>query len=104
MTSYVLSFASGAISEGWFADDQGAKSWATDLLENHGYDPSEIVTGDWDANGYNDENQACERMLFWANEADAENDPGANAIASLGVVRSPTANEPKPWSNATATG
>lgn len=87
MASYVLNFSNGAISEGQFDSDTAAESWATDILENHGHNPSEIVTGDWDANGYNDENQACERMLFWANAADAENDPGANAIASLEVVR-----------------
>jgi len=87
MNNYVLNFANGQTSEAHFDNDTAAESWATDTLENHGYDPSEIVTGDWDANGYNDENQACERMLFWACEADAENDPGANAIASLEVVR-----------------
>ncbi len=87
MASYVLNFANGATSEGQFHDDTAAEKWATDTLENLGYDPSEVVTGDWDANGFNDENQTCERMLFWAHAADAENDPGVNAIASLEAVR-----------------
>ena len=87
MKSYVLNFANGGTSEAYFDTDAAAQTWVIVTLENHGYDADEIVTGDWDANGYNDENQACERMLFWANEADAENDPGANAIASLEVVR-----------------
>ena len=88
MTSYVLNFASGATSEGHFNRDSEAMNWAIDILEHHGHDPSEIVTGDWDANGRNDDEQPMERMLFWANEADSENDAGAKAIVSLEVVRS----------------
>ena len=87
MTSYVLNFADGGTSEAHFDNDTAAESWATDTLDYHGYDAEDIVTGDWDANGFNDDNRTCERMLFWANEADSENDPGANAIASLEVVR-----------------
>jgi hypothetical protein len=87
MKSYVLNFANGQTSEAHFSSDAAAESWAIDTLENHGYDAEEIVSGDWDSNGFNDENQTCERMLFWACEADAENDPGVNAIASLEVIR-----------------
>lgn len=87
MASYVLNFANGGTSEGQFSDDQSARSWAVGTMEHHGFDISEIVTGDWDADGYNDDNRPCERMLIWANDSDAENDAGANAIAQLQVVR-----------------
>lgn len=88
MTSYVFNFSNGATSEGHFTSDAEAQAWAESILEHHGHDPSEIVTGDWDANGANDDDQPMERMLFWANEADSQDDPGRNAIASLEVVRS----------------
>jgi len=82
--SYTLEFnGTGVVAEGFFATDTLAQLWAESVLENRGYDPNELVAGNWDADGQNDDGEQCYRMLFWANESDAENDPGANAICQL---------------------
>ena len=87
MTSYTIEFnGSGEVSEASFSSDSHAIAWVESVLENRGYDVSETVSGDWDSNGESDEGKH-ERMLFWASEADAENDPGANAICQLCVIR-----------------
>ena len=85
MTSYTIEFnGTGAVSEGQFEDDAAAQAWVESVLEARGYDVDELVNGDdWDANGENDEGEQCWRMLYWANESDAENDAGANAICQL---------------------
>jgi len=82
--SYTLEFnGSGVVAEGFFDSEIRALLWAESVLENLGYDPNELVAGDWDADGENDDGEQCYRMLFWAHESDAENDPGANAICQL---------------------
>ena len=84
MSSYTIEFAnSGEVSEGQFSSDAQAQAWVETVLENRGHDASELVSGDWDADGENDEGEQCYRMLYWASESDAENDPGANAICQL---------------------
>lgn len=84
MKNYVLEFSgSGGLSEGAFGSDAAAISWAESVLERHGYDLDEVVSGDWDADGMDGE----ERMLFWANEEDAANDPGVKSICALCVQR-----------------
>lgn len=84
MASYTIEFASsGEVSEGQFNSDAQAQAWVETVLENRGYDASELVSSDWGADGENEEGEQCYRMLFWANEADSENDPGANAVCQL---------------------
>lgn len=82
MKSYVLSWAgSGATSEIFAKNDDDAVSQASDILGG------EVVVADqWDSDGFNGEDEPCKRILFWANEEDADNDPGANAIAQLSTV------------------
>jgi hypothetical protein len=84
MKSYVLEMAdSGEVCEGYFGSEIDAILWAESVLGARGHDREEIVTGDWDAKGQNDDGEQCYRMLFWANEDDSENDAGAKSIAQL---------------------
>lgn len=88
MSSYVIEFnGTGEVSEGVFDKDADAISWVESILESHGHNISDIVSGDWDADGENDNGNACERMLFWACEEDSVNDSGAKAVCKLCVVR-----------------
>ena len=82
--SYTIEFnGTGEVSEGQFSNDTEAQSWVESVLESRGHDVDQLVTGDWDADGQNDNGEQCLRMLFWASEADASNDPCANAICKL---------------------
>ena len=84
MSSYVLQFSgSGEVCEGHFKQDSEAVAFAESVLEARGYEPSELVRGDWDADGQNDDGEQCYRLLFWENEDDAEDDAGQLAIAQL---------------------
>jgi hypothetical protein len=86
--SYTIEFnGTGEVSEGSFRNDTEAVLWVESVLEARGCDADEIVSGDWDSDGQNDDGERCERMLFWANEAASENDPGVNAVCKLCVVR-----------------
>lgn len=83
MKSYTIEFDGGEVSEGQFNNDAQAKAWAESVLEARGYDASALVTGDWDQDGTNDDDEQCWRMLYWASEAEADNDNGSNAICQL---------------------
>lgn len=84
MSSYTIEFSStGDVCEGQFSSDTEAQSWVESVLESRGYDADEIVTGDWDADGHNDDGEQCYRMLFWEDGSHAENDPGADSICQL---------------------
>lgn len=83
MTSYTIEFNDGRTSDGCFDRDSDAQAWVEAVLEQHGCDASEIVSGDWDAAGSNDDGSPLERMLFWADEEASNNDSGANAICQL---------------------
>lgn len=88
MKSYTIEFnGSGEVAEGRFKDDVAAQDWVESVLEHRGYDADDLVSGDWDANGKNDDGTACERQLYWANDDAAKDDAGANAICQLCVVR-----------------
>lgn len=79
MQSYTIEFnGTGEVSDGQFRNDTEAQLWVELVLEGMGHDADEIVSGDWDADGENDEGNQCWRMLFWANEA-----AGSNAICQL---------------------
>lgn len=88
MQSYTLEFnGSGEVCEGRFDNDHAAQDWAESILENRGYDSSDLVWADnWDANGQNDDGELCERLLVWAGEEDAQDDPGVNSVAQLTKV------------------
>ena len=83
MRSYTIEFnGSGEVSEGHFSNDTEAKLWVESVLEGRGYDADALIEGyDWDQAGTNDDGEQCWRLLYWANEADSEND--AKAICQL---------------------
>lgn len=85
MKSYVLNMAgSGATSEIYADNDDAAIEQVKTILG------SEIVICDqWDADGHNDDDEQCKRLLIWASEEDADNDDGKNAIAELSTVGDP---------------
>jgi hypothetical protein len=87
MTRYTLNMAGGGeVDEFFAAHDGAAEVEALRMLADRGY-PDAIPADQWDGDGTNDDGQPCERLLFWANADDAENDAGAKAIAQLCVVR-----------------
>lgn len=82
MKSYTINFAdSGEVCEGFFNSDFEAIGWAESIFEDRGW--TEVVRGDWDADGQNEDGEQCYRVLFWASEEYAENDCGANSFAEL---------------------
>lgn len=86
MKSFVWEWAgSGEVSELDAATETEAIRQAEQLLEYRGYNRN-AIRGDWDADGENDNGERMVRMLFWASEADADNDAGANAIGQLTAI------------------
>lgn len=84
MSSYTIEFnGTGEVSEGQFRNDTEAQAWVESVLEFRGYDVDDVVSGDWDADGQNDDGEQCFRMLYWASENDAENDAGEKSICQL---------------------
>lgn len=82
MKSYTINFAgSGEVCEGFFESDLQAIHWAQLVFLNRGV--TDVVRGDWDADGQDDEGGQCYRLLFWATEEDAEHDCGAKAFAEV---------------------
>jgi len=45
-----------------------------------------VVGDQWDADGWNDDDVACERLLIWDSEEAAANDPGARSVAAIGRI------------------
>jgi hypothetical protein len=83
MSNYALEFVGGGqVSEIVADNDTEAISVAAGILGD-----DVVVADQWDAAGSNDDDEPVERLLFWATEADAKNDHGANAIAQLTVMR-----------------
>ena len=88
MTSYTVNFnGSGEVLEHHFNTDAQAVLWLTLVLESRGYDLDILDASGWDADGVNDDDQPCYRMLFWADEVASFNDDGVKAICSLCVGR-----------------
>ncbi len=83
MKSYTFEFQDGELCEGYFETDADAQAWVESILEHQGYDINDLVEGDWNADGKNDDGEQCYRMLYWATEEDAEDDPGVNSIGQL---------------------
>jgi len=83
MSKYALEMADGSgISEIVADNDTDAEAAA---LARFG---EEAVAADqWDADGTNDDGDPMERLLIWDSEEDSIDDPGANAVAQLTVVR-----------------
>ena len=83
MTSYTLNLADGGQCTEFFArDDAHAQLIAENMLDNYGL----VFAEQWDSDGYNDDDEPCKRLLIWVDEASAENDSGANAIAQIETV------------------
>ena len=88
MTSYTVNFnGSGEVLEHHFDTDTQAVLWITRELVSRGYDLNIVDASGWDADGVNDDDQPCYRMLFWADEVASFNDDGVKAICSLCVSR-----------------
>lgn len=84
MISYVLEDQTGGLSENYLDNDTDAALWAEQVLARHGYNKNDLVSSDWDYDGWNDDfTQQIFRMLFWADEESSLNDSGSKAIASL---------------------
>lgn len=83
MQRYSFYFDSGLTVESMLENDIEAQGLAETLLEERGYNPDDIVSGNWDSDGYDEFGEPQFRMLFWANEEDAKNDPGVKAICQL---------------------
>ncbi len=73
--SIVISYADGSVSECENLDAAKGR-----IESDH---PDCIYAEQWDADGVNDDGKTMERLLVWATEEDAENDPGANAVAQF---------------------
>ena len=82
MTTYVLEHANGAKQTIEAEHDADAASEALEIIGDDA-----VAAEQWDADGTNDDGEPMERLLIWATEADAQDDPGANAVAELTVVR-----------------
>jgi hypothetical protein len=77
MKKYILQTADGSERiNGYFDDPRNAAAWAMSILATCG--TGDIVVGDWETRSPD-----SERKLFWRDEASADNDSGANAIAQL---------------------
>lgn len=75
MTIAINYAGSGAISECLTIEEARA------ILEDQ-Y-PGCVFAEQWDADGTNDEGRPMERLLVWASEQDADNDPGVRAVAQI---------------------
>lgn len=85
MNSYTLEFASGQVYERRLANDDDAITWAQRYMAELGhYRP---VSCEWGADGLNDDDMPCYRMLFWSDDEASDNDSGVNSICQLCVVR-----------------
>ena len=83
MRSYTLNIAgTGECSELFAENDTEAERIAEGML---GRD-SLVFCDQWDADGVNDDDEPCKRLLIWANEEDAENDAGAKSIAQIETI------------------
>ena len=91
MARYVLNMAGSGECDEFVADnDTAARKIASGMLADRGFDAAKLVFCDsWDSDGENDEGQPCKRLLVWANESDADNDDGANAIAEISTIGRP---------------
>jgi hypothetical protein len=82
--SYTIEFSgSGEVLEKQLSDDTAAQAWAESVIADRGFDAEELFSGQWDADGQNDADPLCSRMLFWECESDAEIDSGIMALCQL---------------------
>lgn len=82
MANYALEYADGRVTEIVADNDTDAEFAA---LARIGDDA--VAAEQWDADGCNDDERTCERLLLWSCEADSINDAGQKSIAKLTVVR-----------------
>lgn len=81
MKSYTLSYASGATHEINADNDKAAIRAALALIG-----PGAVAADQWDADGFNGDDEECKRLLIWADEESSANDFGAKAVAQLETV------------------
>jgi len=94
MKSYTLNYAGSGVCTEFFApNDKEALELAASMIvggghciDNDGNRSEPVIADQWDADGYNDDDEPCKRILIWACEADAENDNGAKSIAQVETV------------------
>ena len=87
MKPYTLNIAgTGECSEFFAPDDETAEALAVEMLSVIYHRDNVTVCDQWDANGVNDDDEPCKRLLIWASEEDAENDAGAKSIAQIETI------------------
>ena len=82
MSIYGLEYADGHVTE--IVADNDTEAEASALAR---FGDEAVAADQWDADGQNDDGQPMERLLIWETEEEADNDPGAKAIAQVTVVR-----------------
>ena len=80
MSRYALEYADGRVSEIVADNDTEAELAALARFDDA------IIADQWDADGWNCEDEPMKRILIWDSEESAYNDAGANAIAALTTV------------------
>lgn len=81
--SYTLNIAGTGECTEFFADsDAEAEIIAGRMLNRDGL----VFADQWDADGVNDDDEPCKRLLVWASEEDAENDSGAKSLAQIETI------------------
>ena len=78
MSVYGMKRADGRVVEIVASNDREAVSAAVARVGDNA-----VVAEQWDADGMGDDGEEMERLLIWDNEEEAENDPGAKAVAEL---------------------
>lgn len=84
MQSYTLNLAGGGqCTEFHAANDAEAERIAMERLSDY---PEAVACDQWDAAGWNGDNEPCKRLLIWETEEASEGDAGQNAIAEIQTV------------------
>ena len=89
MKSYTLNYANGGKCTEFFAEnDEEAVELALCQIVAGGssYCAEPVAADQWDQAGMNNDDGPCKRLLIWSDEASAENDSGANAIAQIETI------------------
>ena len=84
MRTYTLEFnGTGEVAElNCDHGDEQAEQMARVILAGRGY-PDITFADQWDADGTDDDDQPCFRLLIWADGDAAENDSGLYSVAQL---------------------
>jgi len=67
-------------------DNHSIVFWmAEEVLEHRGFDAENLVVGEWEDYGLDENGDSVERLLIWDSERDAENDSGEKSLCALYV-------------------